>query len=97
MKNTYLSIIGIMQKMSKIGRCEIIINHAMVELHLPKSIWVIIEANVVLPYSIQNTYKSFYTEWLPNSVYNLDDLPVIECYLQDDRQELWIAIKPSDK
>lgn len=69
----------------------------MVEIHLPKSTWVIIEANGVLPDSIQNTYKNFYTEWLPNSGYNLDDLPVIECYLQDDRQEVWIAIKPSDK
>ncbi|WP_406243898.1 GyrI-like domain-containing protein [Tissierella carlieri] len=69
----------------------------MVELRLPKATWVIIEANGALPDSIQNTYKSFYTEWLPNSGYDLDDLPVIESYLQDNRQEVWIAIKPTFK
>ena len=73
---------------------KVITPEDMDELQLPKAIWVIIEANGELPDSIQNVYKNFYTEWLPNSGYDLDDLPVIECYLQDNRQEVWIAIKP---
>ena len=53
----------------------------MDELQLPKATWVIIgEANGEVPDSIQEYYKNFYTEWLPNSGYDLDDLPVIECY-----------------
>jgi len=66
----------------------------MIELQLPEATWLIIEANGALPKAVQNAYKSFYTEWLPNSGYDLDDLPVIECYLQENRQEVWIGIKP---
>lgn len=65
----------------------------MDELQVPKATWAIFEANGQLPEAVQNVYKKFYTEWLPNSGYELDDLPVIECYLQDNRQEVWIAIK----
>jgi AraC family transcriptional regulator len=65
----------------------------MNEFQFPKATWAIFEANGALPEAVQNIYKKFYTEWLPNSSYELDDLPVIECYLQDNRQEVWIAIK----
>lgn len=65
----------------------------MDQLKLPKATWAIFKANGPLPESVQDIYKKFYTEWLPNSGYELDDLPVIECYFQDERQEVWIPIK----
>ncbi|MBB6215348.1 AraC family transcriptional regulator [Anaerosolibacter carboniphilus] len=77
--------------------CAKVIPHdSMDELSLSKATWAIFEANGSLPEAVQNIYKKFYTEWLPNSGYDLDDLPVIECYLQDNKQEVWIAIKPRD-
>ncbi|MTI47138.1 MAG: AraC family transcriptional regulator [Firmicutes bacterium] len=65
----------------------------MEEFKFPKAKWAIFEANGTLPEAVQSIYKKFYTEWLPNSGYELDDLPVIESYLQNDKQEVWIAIK----
>ncbi len=65
----------------------------MDEVHIPSATWVIIEANGELPDAVQRVYKQFYSEWLPNSGYQLGDLPVIECYMQDNRQEVWIAVK----
>lgn len=77
--------------------CAKVIPHdSMDALSLSKATWAIFEANGSLPEAVQNIYKKFYTEWLPNSGYDLDDLPVIECYLQDNKQEVWIAIKPRD-
>lgn len=66
--------------------------HGMKEFAYPAATWVIFEANGQLPEAIQRVYKQFYTEWLPNSGYELADLPVIECYMQENRQEVWIAI-----
>lgn len=68
-------------------------SYNMDELQLPKATWVILEANGPLPEAVQSIYKKFYSEWLPNSGYDLDDLPVIECYLQNNRQEVWIPVK----
>ncbi|HBE05007.1 MAG TPA: AraC family transcriptional regulator [Firmicutes bacterium] len=68
----------------------------MVEFQLPPATWAIFEANGSLPEAVQTIYKKFYTEWLPNSGYELADLPVIECYLQNDRQEVWIAVKSQE-
>ncbi len=65
----------------------------MDELQLPRATWVILEANGPLPEAVQGIYKKFYSEWLPNSGYDLDDLPVIECYLQNNKQEVWIPVK----
>ncbi|WP_347460365.1 MULTISPECIES: hypothetical protein [Clostridium] len=31
--------------------------------------------------------------WLPSSGFKLADLPVFECYMQENRQEIWIAIE----
>lgn len=67
--------------------------NGMEEIHTKTATWVIIEANGELPGAIQNVYKQFYSEWLPKSGYQLDDLPVVECYMQDHRQEVWIAVK----
>ena len=64
----------------------------MKEFSYPAATWAIFEANGDLPNAIQSVYKQFYTEWLPNSGYELADLPVIECYLQENRQEVWIAV-----
>lgn len=44
-----------------------------------------------LPDSTLRVYKQFYTEWLPNSGYELAEMPVNECYMQENRQEVWIA------
>lgn len=64
----------------------------MEEFSYPTATWAIFEANGELPSAIQKVYKQFYTEWLPNSGYALADLPVIECYMQENRQEVWIAV-----
>lgn len=64
----------------------------MEEFSYPAATWAIFEANGELPNATQEVYKLFYTEWLPNSGYELADLPVIECYMQGDHQEVWIAV-----
>ncbi|MDX9918108.1 MAG: AraC family transcriptional regulator [Gudongella sp.] len=64
----------------------------MQEFSYPAATWAIFEANGELPDSTQKVYKQFYTEWLPNSGYELADMPVIECYIQENRQEVWIAV-----
>lgn len=64
----------------------------MKEFSYPAAIWAIFEANGELPDATQNVYKQFYTEWLPNSGYELADLPVVECYMQENRQEVWISV-----
>jgi AraC family transcriptional regulator len=64
----------------------------MTEFSFPPATWAIFEANGELPDATQKIYKQFYTEWLPNSGYSLADLPAIECYMQENRQEVWIAV-----
>ncbi|MEN1760397.1 AraC family transcriptional regulator [Anoxynatronum sibiricum] len=64
----------------------------MKEFSYPIATWAIFEANGELPSATQKVYKQFYTEWLPSSGYELADLPVIECYMQENRQEVWIAV-----
>ena len=64
----------------------------MQEFSYPAATWAIFEANGELPDATQKVYKQFYTEWLPNSGYELADMPVIECYMQENRQEVWIAV-----
>lgn len=63
------------------------------EYFYPAATWAVFEADGELPEATQRIYKQFYAEWLPNSGYELADLPVIECYMQENRQEVWIAIK----
>ena len=64
----------------------------MEEFSYPAATWAIFQANGEPPDAVQKVYKQFYTEWLPNSGYELADLPVIECYMQEARQEVWIAV-----
>lgn len=64
----------------------------MSKFDFPKATWVIFDASGELPGAVQEILKRFYTEWLPSSGYDLDDLPAIECYMQDNKQEVWIAV-----
>lgn len=64
----------------------------MQEFSYPAATWAIFGADRELPNAVQKIYKQFYTEWLPNSGYELADMPVIECYMQENRQEVWIAV-----
>lgn len=59
----------------------------------PAATWVVINADGELPKSVQEVYQKFYSEWLPNSGFKLSNLPVIECYMQENRQEVWIGIE----
>lgn len=59
----------------------------------PSSTWVILKADGELPQAIQEKYREFYREWLPQSGFRLADLPVIECYLAEKKQEIWIAVE----
>lgn len=61
-------------------------------IDFPAATWVIFRADGPAPTLTQEVFKRFYTEWLPNSGYDPADLPAVECYLQDNRQEVWIAI-----
>lgn len=64
----------------------------MAALDFPAATWVIFNSDGPAPTLTQEVYKRFYTEWLPNSGYEPADLPAVECYLQDNHQEVWIAI-----
>ncbi|EOR25062.1 AraC family transcriptional regulator [Clostridium sartagoforme AAU1] len=75
------------------AKCEYVpVIEGMKEFTYPAATWAVFEANGELPGVIQNVYKQFYSEWLPNSGYELDNLPVIECYMQENQQEVWIAV-----
>lgn len=65
----------------------------MAKFTVPKATWVILDANGELPDAVQNVHKRFYTEWLPNSGYSLANLPIIECYMPNNVQEVWIALQ----
>lgn len=65
----------------------------MTEFSYPAGAWVIINADGEIPKAVQDVYHKFYSEWLPSSGYKLSNLPVIECYLQENKQEVWIAIE----
>lgn len=65
----------------------------MAELSLPAATWAIIEANGDPFEVIQPLYKRFFAEWLPASGYRLADVPAIESYMMDNRQNIWIAVE----
>lgn len=65
----------------------------MREFSYPAATWAIINADGALPQAVQEVYQKFYAQWLPGSGYRLADLPVFECYMQGERQEVWIAIE----
>lgn len=64
----------------------------MRELSFPAAAWAVVRADGDLPLAIQDAYRHFSSDWLPQSDYEPADLPVIECYMQDNRQELWISV-----
>lgn len=68
----------------------------MAEFSYPAATWVILDAQGELPAAVQRVYEKFYSEWLPRSGYRLSDLPVIECYMQENRQEVWIAVEQGE-
>lgn len=65
----------------------------MQEFSYPASKWVIVEADGKLPEAVQNIYGEFYDKWLATSGCEVADLPVIECYKAEEKQEVWFAIK----
>lgn len=65
----------------------------MTEFSYPCATWAIINADGELPRAVQDIYSQFYAEWLPSSGYRLSNLPVLECYLGENHQEVWIAIE----
>ena len=77
--------------------CHVPAPDGMEEIHIKSATWVIIQANGALPDAVQKVYKQFYSEWLPGSNYQLDDLPILECYMQDNRQEVWVAVKDNKR
>jgi AraC family transcriptional regulator len=61
----------------------------MEKIVIPESTWA------VFP-DIPDAWKRLYTEWLPDSGYELADLPCIENYLAPDRvpnSELWVPVR----
>ncbi|MDF9824302.1 putative transcriptional regulator YdeE [Breznakia sp. PF5-3] len=65
----------------------------MQTIKIPKAKWIVIQADGDAAEAVQEVYKTFYSQWLPNSGYQLADLPVVECYKQNGHQEVWIAIQ----
>lgn len=85
-------IIGVTNYINNVDCKYIPVTEGMEEFNYPSATWAIFEANGELPEATQKVYKQFYSEWLPNSGYKLADLPVIECYMQENHQEVWIAV-----
>lgn len=85
--------IGVTNHVETEGCKHISAPDGMEEIHMKAATWAIFEANGGLPDAVQKIYKQFYSEWLPNSGYQLEDAPVIECYMQEGRQEVWIAVR----
>lgn len=85
--------IGVTTHVDRPDCAEIPAPEGMVQRRLPAATWVIFNADGELPAAVQRIYKQFYSEWLPSSGYELEDLPVLECYKQENGQEVWIAIR----
>ena len=75
------------------GVAHITAPEGMEEVPIPAATWIVIDAGGDLPDAVQNIYKRFYSECLPGLGYELEDLPVLECYMQENRQEVWIAVR----
>ena len=71
-------------------------------LVIPPSIWVVFELEGSFPESIQKIYKSFFTEWLPFSGYELAGIADIEVYpvetqgKNSGKAEVWFTIKKTN-
>lgn len=65
----------------------------MVELSVPSAMWAVFQADGPLPDALQDVYRRIYTEWLPASGYGLESIPILESYMQDSRQEIWLPVR----
>ncbi|KYC94290.1 hypothetical protein B4102_3641 [Heyndrickxia sporothermodurans] len=67
-------------------------SEGMVKMDFPDSTWIVFE--VPGPPALQEAWDYFYSDWIPNSPYELANLPAIECYLpiEENKNELWIPI-----
>lgn len=67
-------------------------------LNFKASKWVVFENEGEYPNVLQDTYAKIYSEWLPNSEYELSDLPMFSfTNFKDNEQdvaysEIWVAI-----
>ena len=86
-------ILGVTNHVEVEGCIHVPAPGGMDEIQVKSATWAVLEANGRLPDAVQNIYRQFYTEWLPNSGYQLEDLPIMECYMEEGRQEVWIAVK----
>jgi AraC family transcriptional regulator len=86
-------LMGVTTHVDAPGCADIPAPEGLVQRYFPAAMWAIINADGPLPDAVQSIYKQFYAQWLPGSGYEPVDLPVIECYMQDDRQEVWIAVR----
>lgn len=85
-------IIGVTNHVDRPDCKYVPVIEGMQEFSYPEATWAIFEVEGELPEAVQKMYKQFYTEWLPSSGYEIADIPVIECYLKENRQEVWIAV-----
>lgn len=61
----------------------------MEKMVIPAATWA------VFPNALE-AWKRLYTEWLPSSGYELEDLPCIECFHAPEHNpenELWVPVK----
>ena len=66
----------------------------MTLLEIPAARWAIFNADGPLPQAIQNAVDSISTHWPLAPAYALrPDLPMLESYHADNRQEIWVAIQ----
>ncbi|WP_078382104.1 AraC family transcriptional regulator [Sutcliffiella halmapala] len=64
------------------------------KLEIQKQTWAVFEAVGPMPETMLTTWERIYTEWFPNSGYELADAPelVREADNDDSKQEIWIPI-----
>ncbi|MCL2068988.1 MAG: GyrI-like domain-containing protein [Oscillospiraceae bacterium] len=53
--------------------------------------WAIFEAKGALPSAVSRAYGRF-NDWITSSGYIPAPLPVIECYLKEESQEIWFPV-----
>lgn len=85
-------VIGVVSRVDRPTSKQIQIPEEMEEFHLPAASWAILKVNRAMPGSMQPLYEWFYSSWLPDSGYLPAALPVIECYLEGNRGEIWFPV-----
>ena len=63
----------------------------------PPLLWAVAEAKGPLPIAMRQAYQQFAAEWLPQSGYAAAPMPVVECYLQENDQQVWFPVVPVAK